>query len=366
MKYSKIYMGLLALSLVTVGCQIEGINEEVPQLIDNAAGNYDKIFDISTDNSGTVKITPIGQGISKSIVAFGHGTGAAASAVLTPGASVTHVYPEGSYTVTITTTDLTGNETVTTYPLEVKFTAPTDVQIETSLAGNTLTVTPKGVNATGGYRVFFGETSTETGVLVPQGGSATYTYAAPGIYNVRVVALSGGQATTTVSQEVTVFQPFGLPVSYENPLVNYGVGGTFGGVSTRIIENPYSEGTNTTAKVLEYTKGAGAESWAGTWTPLGAPNGTPVLLENGTKFTIQVYATETGKSLRFQLEDGQGFNPGVEVPITTANAWQTLTFDFSSQNIDPAHVFGQYVIQYNLSASGNGEVLLIDNITQTN
>ncbi|MBK7635889.1 MAG: hypothetical protein IPJ13_17610 [Saprospiraceae bacterium] len=42
------------------------------------------MFDISNDNSGDVKITPLGDGYSSATVNFGHGTGTASSAKVNP------------------------------------------------------------------------------------------------------------------------------------------------------------------------------------------------------------------------------------------------------------------------------------------
>lgn len=364
MKNIRIFLSLITISLFTTACEIEGINNVVPNVADANAGNYNKIFDISTDNSGTVRITPVGNGISRSTVQFGHGTGAASSASVMAGQSVTHVYPEGNYTVTVTSYDLSGKETVTTYPLAVKFTAPADLKINTQVSGFTVTVNPTAVNAKGGYTVKFGDVAGEKGVTVKDGSSATHTYAKAGVYTITVTALSGGAATTTATTEITIFNPFSLPVTYDDPYTNYGVGGVFGGVEAAVVDNPFSGGINTSSKVWKFTKTANAESWAGTWTPLGAPDGVPINIDNGKKFKMMVYATETGKKLHFQLEAGD-YKQGVDVPITVANQWQEITFDFSSLNIPAGQVFSQYVFQYNLSDKGTGEVIYIDNITQT-
>lgn len=360
MKNIRIFLSLIAVALFAISCEVEGISTVVPSVTDANAGNNSKIFDISTDNTGTVRITPLGTGVSKSTVQFGHGSGASASATVMPGQSVTHAYPEGNYSVTITSYDLSGKETVTTYPLLVTYVAPTNLKIATEVSGLKVKVTPTAVNAKGGYKVFFGDVANEAGVIIPEGGNISHTYPANGTYTIKVIALSGGKATTEATTSVTVFVINPLVVTFDDPAVNYYEGGVFGGVGVDVIDNPFSGGINTTAKVWKFTKGTGAETWAGTWTPV--KNG--ISIDNGQKFKVWVYATETGKSLHFQLEAGD-YKPGIDVPITVANQWQELTFDFSSLNIPAGQIFSQYVFQYNLSGSGAGEVIYIDNITQT-
>lgn len=358
---------MLSLALVMGACQIEGLNYEVPDLTDASSGTYDKIFDISADNTGLVRITPVGNGMSKAIVQFGHGSGAAASAVVAPGDFVNHVYPEGEYTVSITSVDLSGKETTNTYPLSVKFTAPTDLTLETSGGGHTLVVTPKAVNAAGGYKVFFGEVEGETGVTVAPGGSATHTYAEAGDYTVSVIALSGGAATTSTTLDITINNPLGLPMDFDTPYTNYNQGGVFGGMGAELWSNPSATGLNTSSTVWKLTKGAGAESWAGTWTPLGEPGGKPIKIAEGRIFKLLVYSDQVGKAVRFQLEDGsEDFKPGVDAVITKANEWHELVFDFTGVEIPANHVFTQFVIQFNASERGEGEVFYLDNISQSN
>src|SRR5690348_6480400 len=118
MKKTTIIFGLFTLMLGSVGCDKEGIDDDTSFLSTAATTSTGKIFDISNDNSGNVKITPLGEGASSYTVKFGQGTGTAAQAEVKPGFSVTHAYPEGSYTVTIISKDLAGDETTTTYPLQ--------------------------------------------------------------------------------------------------------------------------------------------------------------------------------------------------------------------------------------------------------
>ena len=96
------FCSAMLLLVMAAGCtEKEGIDDDLSFLNTAATSKVDRIFEISNDNSGNVKITPFGEGVSSYTVNFGHGTGAAASAVVMPGSSVTHAYPEGDFTVNI-------------------------------------------------------------------------------------------------------------------------------------------------------------------------------------------------------------------------------------------------------------------------
>src|SRR5688572_29834022 len=108
--YSIAFSCIIALSACS---KDEGIDDDLSFLSTAASSDAAKIFDVSTDNSGNVRITPLGNGVSSYTVNFGHGTGAAASAVVMPGNHTTHSYPEGTYTVVIDAKDIAGKVTST-------------------------------------------------------------------------------------------------------------------------------------------------------------------------------------------------------------------------------------------------------------
>lgn len=376
MKKITIIFSLFFAGFILTSCEIEGINTDATVKV-GASENINKIFDISTDNTGTVKITPTGEGASKFVVLYGHGTGANSSAVVAPGQNTVHIYPEGSYTVTIKAYDIAGNETVKTYPLNVTYVAPVNLTVNTDFQSYTLNLTTSAKYAMGGFLVYFGDVPNEVGTRVAgtlnssgvvEGTAISHTYASAGTYTLKVVALSGGVATTISTQTVHVYDPFTLPITYENANQNYSIGGTFGGVDVAVVANPFPGGSNTSAHVWKFTKNAGASSWAGTWTPLATPNATPINMNNGKKFKVMVYATEAGKALHFQLEQASTNidNQSVDVTIPIANQWVELTFDFNSLSIPTGTLFKQLVFQYNLAGDGTGEVIYIDNVTQTN
>src|SRR4030095_16154756 len=193
MKKSSIIFSLLVLLATTIGCDKEGVDQDLSFLNSATVANAGKIFDISNDNSGNVRITPTAQGASSFVVNFGHGTGAGASAAVSPGASVIHSYPEGSYTVTIVSKSAAGQESSASYPLQVTYRAPEDINITTTTAVHLLKVKATAKYAAS-YQVFFGDVPNETPTPLATGAEVSHTYATAGNYSVKVVALSGGAA----------------------------------------------------------------------------------------------------------------------------------------------------------------------------
>jgi len=370
MKRIILSFAIFSLAMTTSCSTPDGIDSDLSAVDSANSANYDRIFDVSTDNSGLVKITPIADGVTRSVISLGHGSGDPVTVYA--GSFATHNYPEGNYTVSITSYDIAGNSVTNDYPLQITYVAPVNLNVVQNFAGTTLNLTATADYANG-MQVIWGDGGageTPTNMSGTLGGPFTapdHTYA-PGVYTLTVTALSGGAATTTQTFPITVYAPYSLPITYESAIQNYGIGGTFGGVNVAVVPNPFPGGINTSATVWKFTKSAGAEVWGGTWTPIAAPNGVPINIDNGNKFKVMVYSTEVGKMLHFQLEQGSGGfpNTGVDVPSTVANQWEELTFDFGALGIPSGTTFGQIVFQYNLSGVGAGEVIYIDNVTQSN
>jgi hypothetical protein len=345
------------------GCQKEGIDQDTSFTSTAASGNLAKIFDISNDNSGNVKITPTGEGVTSFTVMYGHGTGAGASAVVSPGSNTTHSYPEGSYTVTIIAKDIAGHETSNTYPLQLTYRAPENLTVTTS---GEMKVKATALYAKS-FLVYYGDVPNEVGTPMAVGQELpAHTYPPGGPYDLKVIAQSGGAATTQVIKTL-----FGLPLSFESPTMDYFFG-TFGNVIFSKVANPSATGLNTSAKVGKYQKPNGAATWSGTYSPLNIP----INFAYGKKIKMLVYnpdAANIGKKVNVELEwaiGGASANPWgaiVLTPITTSGAWEELTFDFSGNaNIPATAKFTQLVLRFNDVAAGAGEVIYIDNISITN
>src|SRR5665647_2373334 len=181
-KITFIYSLAFVLLVTAVSCTIkDGIDQDTSFLTTAKSGNVAKIFDISNDNSGKVKISPTGEGVSSFVVNFGHGTGAAASATVTTGGNTTHAYPEGSYTVSIVSVDIAGNQTTATYPLVVTYRAPENVAVTITQSVHNIQVSAKADYAAS-YLVYFGDVTNEIGTALAAGATASHVYATSGNY----------------------------------------------------------------------------------------------------------------------------------------------------------------------------------------
>lgn len=364
MKKSLLFLGLAA-GITFMGCKKEALNDDFSYLNSVSTTNNNKIFDISNDNSGRVVITPTGEGAVSYTIQFGHGTGTSASAVVTPGNSATHFYPEGSYTVTILAKSLAGTETSTTYPLQVTYRAPENLDFTVNKTAHEVKVKASALYAAS-FVVYFGDVANEVGTPLPLDGEVTHTYAAAGTYNVKVVALSGGAAKSEKTTPVQVFDPFGLPITFESNNIDYFFGTFGGGQLFDKVANPNPSGLNTTATVGKFTRGF--EGWSGTYSPLN----TPINMAMGKVVRILAYNPDPaliGKSLNVELEAGSIANgiAVLKVPFTTSGAWEELVFDFGTIGAIPANAtFNQLVLRFNDATDGAGAIIYIDNIRLTN
>ncbi len=360
-------LGLIALA----GCKKDGIDKDTSFLSTATLGTANKVFDISNDNSGKVTITPTGEGATSFVVKYGHGTGTAAEATVKPGLSTSHNYPEGNYTVSIVSKSLSGQESTATYPLQITYRAPENVTINIEPGGLNVKVSATALYAAS-YLVYFGDVVNEVGTPLASGAKASHTYAAPGTYDVKVVALSGGAAKTEKVKSVTVTDPFGLPVTFESSTIVYFFGTFGGGQQFAKVDNPNASGLNTSAKVGKFTRGW--EWWSGTYSPLNYP----LDMSQGKKIKVLVYNPDpalVGAKLNVELESADNNNPAngvavLKVPVTTSGAWEELVFDFSTISGIPANAkFNQLVLRFNDAADGAaglGQVIYVDNFRQTN
>ena len=366
-------LSFVALLTLAVGCEKpSGVDEDLSFLKTAKTTNPNNVFDITNDNSGKVTITPTGEGASSFTVIFGDAAGGTDSALVMPGHNATHAYPEGSYTVTIISKSLSGEETTSTYPLQVTYRAPENINVTTTNKIHDLTVKADALYAAS-YMVYFGDVANETGTPLAAGASLTHTYASAGTYNVKVVALSGGAATSEKVTPVTIYNAFGLPITFDDPNINdfFGTFGTNQQFEIGAV-NPNPTGLNTSGKVGKFIRGK--EGWSGTYSPLEAP----IDMSKGKKIKVLVYnpdPTMVGKLLNVELENGSTISNGVavlKVPLTKSGQWEELTFDYGTiSGIPAAETFGQLVLRFNdayegTGTGGQGTVIYLDNFRLTN
>ncbi|MCF1715187.1 hypothetical protein L0U88_11175 [Flavihumibacter sp. RY-1] len=353
----------LSLGLLWSGCKKESFDDIAFAEGAAAPDKLSAMFDITQDNTGKVSIYPNGEGMAYYLVHFGDGTQQPQR--VSPGRKVEHVYAEGNYNVRILGIGVNGLTTEVTQPLTVSFKAPENLDF-------TATIDPSNpfkvnVSASADYetvfRVYFGEEEDEEPVSLLEGGTASYTYAQTGTYTIRVVALSGGQASTELSKEITIVNPLLLPLDFENSTLNYEWINFGGGVVT-LIDNPHVNPGNPSTKVGQMIKYA-PEPWGGSVITLSQP----IDFSANKIFRMKVYSPRAGATVLLKVEnisDG-GIFYELQQPVTKANEWEDLVFDFSA--INTSNSYQKVVLIFDLGTPGDGSAnftFLFDDIRLVN
>lgn len=343
MKKLKFIFSILFVALLA-GCSDEDTDAAFGDNAD-APANLSALFTITQDNSGLVTIAPHGEGVVSYEVYFGDGT--AEPAALGLAEKVDHTYAEGQYNVRLVATGINGKTTEAILPLTVTFVQPENLAVTISpVVGNSLSIN---VSATAEYETYFevtfGEDASLPAVQFNEGQTINYVYDAIGTYTVTVTAFSGGAATTVYTQDVIISNPLVLPINFENPTLNYTFT-TFNGATAEAINNPHSEGINTSAKVGSMTP-AGA-AWTGGLLTLDQP----LDLSSAHHIKMKVWSPAAGIPVLLKLENltDANINHEVTVATTVANQWEEMVFDFNGAN-------GQYsklVFFFNAANPGNG------------
>lgn len=363
MKVLKYFFSIAFLLAVAISCKKE-LNEDISFLeSDTAPAKLSALFDITQDNTGLVTITPNGEGLAFYEIYYGDATTTPVKVL--PGKNTQHIYSEGIFNVKIVGHSITGKITETTKQLTVSFRAPENLDFTITVDPNNnykITVTAKALYETF-FKVYFGDVPNEVPVSFLEGDIVSHTYAAVGTYNVRVVALSGGVATTQLIKPVTIVDPVLLPITFESPTVNYGFTDFGGGVVTK-INNPQVNGINTSAKVGKMVKNA-PEVYGGSLITLGAP----IDFSADKIFRMKVFAPRIGAKVLLKVENltNGGISFEKEVATTVANAWEDLVFDF--RTINTTNAYQKIVLIFDLGTVGNGSAnftYLFDDIRLTN
>ena len=328
MKNIKFLIVFCASLTLFVGCK-KDLFEDVSFL--NSASvpaKLSALYNITQDNSGLVTITPMGEGAISFDVYYGDATTAPVKVLA--GKNTQHVYQEGLYKVKIVGYSVTGKTTEVTQDLTVSFRAPENLKVTLQQNGLNLSVGASATYETF-FKVYFGDSTTtnpEPFKSFIEGQTVTHDYPNAGTYVVRVVALSGGAATTVRRDTIKVGRQIDLPLAFDDPNYDYTMSDFGGNVSSMAADPVVS-----TNKVMKVDKNVGAEFWAGTTlgTSLGFANKV-ALAANRTKVSVRVYSPAAGYLVRLKLEDHADGNKAVETDAVTtvANTWETLEFNFSN------------------------------------
>lgn len=343
-----------------VSCEKENDNLDK---VDNASppSNVSATFDITTDNSGLVSIIPTAEGVTKYWVLFGD------SEYETPAEygvneTITHIYGEGVYTVVITAVGISGSTASYQQELNITFRPPENLVVTiVQDATNPYLVS---VSANALYAtimdIYFGDVPDEEPVHAMPDSVITHVYEEPGDYIITVVAKSGGEATTTASDTITISgasDPVNLPIDFESMTVNYAFN-DFGNVVSAVIDNPDASGINTSSKVAESIKTSGAETWAGTFLTLE----NPIDFTVNNIFKVKVWSPTVNAVVKLKVENKDDGNIAYEVDQTTtvSNQWEELSYDFSA--ISLTDEYQKVVIFFDFGNPGDGSSYYFDDI----
>jgi len=329
-----------------------------------APSNVSAIFDIATNNTGLVTITPAAEGATHFMVMFGD------DPYETPteyglNEIITHTYGEGVFTVKITGVGLSGLTSSFEQEINVTFKAPENLNVTiTQDVSNPFLVS---VSASADFAtimdIYFGDVENEEPVHALPDSVVTHLYDSPGEYYLKVIAKSAGTATTTEIDTVVISEasgPVNLPIDFESLTVNYAFT-DFGGVTSAVIDNPDASGINTSDKVAESFKSDGAETWGGTYLTLENPMDFSV----NNIFKVKVWSPKTDAIVKLKVENLTNGDISYEVDqnTTVSNEWEELTYDFSA--ISLTEEYQKVVIFFDFDNPGDGSTYYFDDIRLT-
>ncbi len=353
--FRNILYTILATAVLFVACDPDDFSE----LLTNPPANIDGTFTISDDNTGTLTVVPTGENVIKFTIDFGDDANADPTEV-EPGKSVSHVYAEGNFTMTITGIGADDQEVSAEKAIVIQFDPPENLVANITTSNRTATVAPTADGATL-FQVYFGEVDNEEPTVIMPGENAQHVYEAIGDYTVRVVAKGAGAATIEVEEMITITESITLPVNFEAGDVSFTLA-DFGNASSELVDNPFQDADNGSDKVFKFTKPAGAEVWAGTSLELGGP----IDFSSLSNFKMKVYSPKVGAVMKFKVENAADGNIAYEVDVTNtvANGWETLIWDFS--NIDQSQEYSKIALFFDFGNAGDDSEYFFDDIEQTN
>ena len=354
MKIIKSINVLLLVILLSACASDNDVFETVDSIA--APSNISADIIISQDNTGSVTITPNGQGASQFEIYFNDGSDE--NAILSIGESVERIYPEGNYQVKIVGIGLNDQSTEVLVPLVVSFLPPENliVTIENDPANNFKI----NISATADYatmfEVYFGDVLNEEPSLLMTDEIISHIYSEVGEYEVRVIARSGVDGAIETSQIVVIsdivfayelFQDFeGTPPIFTE----------FGDIgSTQVVTNPNLGGINTTNHTAQLDKATGSEVWGGTFFEL---NNQAIDFGGIKKMRFKTYSPFVGKVVKLKLENADAsITHEVDMVTTVANSWELLTFDFVDA---PEAEYIRVVVFFDFGTIGDGTLYYFD------
>ena len=139
-----------------------------------------------------------------------------------------------------------------------------------------------------------------------------------------------------------------------------------GDPSLEIVTNPNTGGINSSATVAKFTALQAGQPWAGCESQHGSDIGTFSLDASNSTLKIMVYKTVISDvGLKFVIPTSGSLGE-IKVANTVTNAWEELTFDFSSHiGLPEAISIDQIVVfpDFNLGGRTQDNIIYFDNIS---
>ena len=350
------FISILIVTLLFSSCVRDSDIFDIVESID-APTNISADFFITQDNTGLVKITPNGEGVTQFEIYFEADNNEFVTVDI--GESVERTYSEGNYQVKIVGLSLNGNTTEVLQPLVVSFLPPENlvVTIENDPTNNFQI----NVSATADYatmfEVYFGDVENEEATPLMVDETISHVYEEIGLYDVTVIAISGIDGVIQITETVSILNPIQLPIDFEDASLDYSFV-DFGNVISTVVDNPDISDNNQSLRVGQSTKPANAEVWGGSYLELDDPIDFSSLVNLGVK----VWSPQSGIIVKLKVENAT--NPDIfyesDLVINSANAWEELNFDFSGADL--TQEYHQIVIFFDFGNSGTDTTYYFDDI----
>ena len=210
MKSMKNLIRIILLTLTVMSCQKDFVNSDVDVEI-AAPSEVSAEFKITNDNSGLVNIVPKSNGGLKHVVSYNDGS--SESDTLELGQNIDHVFAEGNYEIEVKALGYNNLTSSNNVPLVVSFRAPENLEVTVT---NDLAISRQvNVVATADYAtnfsVYFGADAEP--VTANAGQTVSHIFPEAGITTIRVVANSGGSATTIFEDEAFLVTAILQPIT---------------------------------------------------------------------------------------------------------------------------------------------------------
>ena len=350
------FISILIVTLLFSSCVRDSDIFDIVESID-APTNISADFFITQDNTGLVKITPNGEGVTQFEIYFEADNNEFATIGI--GESVERTYSEGNYQVKIVGLSLNGNATEVLQPLVVSFLPPENLvaTIENDPTNNFQINVSAAADYATMFEVYFGDVENEEATPLMVDETISHVYEEIGVYDVTVIAISGIDGAIQITETVSILNPLQLPIDFEDASLDYSFV-DFGNVISIVVDNPDISDNNQSQRVGQSTKPANAEVWGGSYLELDDPIDFSSLVNLG----IKVWSPQSGIIVKLKVENAT--NPDIfyesDLVVNSANAWEELNFDFSGADL--TQEYHQVVIFFDFGNSGTDATYYFDDI----